>query len=418
VKRLSGESKKQPEVNIGVVGHVDHGKTTLVQALTGVWTMRHSEEIRRGMTIKLGYADGEIWECQGCSYPDRFSPEPVCECDPSATPVLRRKVSYVDAPGHEILMATMLSGAALMDGAILVIAANEPCPQPQTREHLVALEIIGVDKIVIVQNKIDVVSPDRARESYHEIKQFVEGTIAENAPIIPVSSLKRANIDAVLAAIEARIPTPSRDLASPPLMFIARSFDVNRPGTPPERLVGGVIGGGIIRGVFRVGQEIEILPGLPVRKPGGRIEYEPLYTEIRSLRFGNTQVDEAKPGGLVAIGTGLDPALTKSDNLVGNAVGLPGKLPPVLNDLRAEYRLLERVVGMKEEIRVEPLRKGEMLMITVGTSITLGVVTNVKKDIFEAKLRRPVVAEEGARIAISRRVKGRWRLIGWGFVRH
>jgi translation initiation factor 2 subunit 3 len=417
-KALSSSEKKQPEVNIGVVGHVDHGKTTLVQALTGVWTMRHSEEIRRGMTIKLGYADGEIWECQGCDYPDMFSPEPVCECDPSARPVLRRKVSYVDAPGHEILMATMLSGAALMDGAILVIAANEPCPQPQTREHLVALEIIGVDKIVIVQNKVDVVTRERALESYNEIKRFIEGTIAENAPIIPVSALKRANIDAVLAAIEARIPTPERDLSSAPLMFVARSFDVNKPGTPPEKLVGGVIGGGIIKGVFRVGQEIEIRPGLPVRKPGGRIEYEPLVTEIRSLRFGNTPVEEAKPGGLVAIGTGLDPALTKSDNLVGNAVGLPGKLPPTLTDLRVEYRLLERVVGLKEELKVEPLRKGEMLMITVGTGITLGVVTNVKKDTFEAKLRRPVVAWDGARVAMSRRVKGRWRLIGWGFVRH
>ncbi|MCE4620308.1 MAG: translation initiation factor IF-2 subunit gamma [Desulfurococcales archaeon] len=408
---------RQPEVNIGVVGHVDHGKTTLVQALTGIWTMRHSEEIRRGMTIKLGYADGEIWECKGCGFPDKFSPEPVCECDPSATPILRRRVSYVDAPGHEILMATMLSGAALMDGAILVIAANEPCPQPQTREHLVALEIIGVDKIVIVQNKVDVVSPERARESYQEIKRFVKGTIAENAPIIPVSALKRANIDAVLAAIEEFIPTPPRDLEKPPLMFIARSFDVNKPGTPPEQLVGGVIGGGVIHGIFRVGDEIEILPGLPIRKPGGKIEYEPLYSEITSLKFGKLSVTEAKPGGLVAIGTKLDPSLTKADNLVGNAVGKPGQLPPVLDTIRVEYKLLDRVVGLKEEVRVEPIRRGEMLMITVGTAITLGIVQSVSKDYFEAKLRRPVVAWNGARVAFSRRIHGRWRLIGWGHVR-
>jgi len=411
------EDKRQPEVNIGVVGHVDHGKTTLVQALTGVWTMRHSEEIRRGMTIKLGYADGEVWECEGCGYPDRFSPEPVCECDPNATPRLRRRVSYVDAPGHEILMATMLSGAALMDGALLVIAANEPCPQPQTREHLVALEIIGVDKIVIVQNKVDVVSPERARESYEEIKRFVKGTIAENSPIIPVSALKRANIDAVLAAIEEFIPTPPRDLDKPPLMFIARSFDVNRPGTPPEQLVGGVIGGSIIHGVFRVGDEIEILPGTPVRKPGGRIEYEPITTRITSLKFGRISVDEAKPGGLVAIGTELDPSLTKADSLVGNAVGHPGQLPPVLDELRIEYNLLDSVVGLRETVKVEPIRKGEMLMVTVGTAITLGMVTGVSKDTFEIKLRRPVVAWDGARVAFSRRIHGRWRLIGWGFVR-
>jgi len=411
------EERKQPEVNVGVVGHVDHGKTTLVQALTGVWTMRHSEEIRRGMTIKLGYADGEVWECEGCDYPDKFSPEPVCECDPSATPRLRRRISYVDAPGHEILMATMLSGAALMDGAILVVAANEPCPQPQTREHLVALEIIGIDKIIIVQNKVDVVTPERARESYEEIKRFIKGTIAEDAPIIPVSALKRANIDAVLAAIEEYIPTPPRDLDKPPLMFIARSFDVNKPGTPPEQLTGGVIGGGIMHGVFRVGDEIEILPGIPVRKPGGRIEYEPLHTTITSLKFGKISVEEAKPGGLVAIGTKLDPSLTKSDNLVGNAVGKPGQLPPVLDTLRIEYNLLERVVGLRETVKVEPIKKGEMLMLTVGTAITLGTVTGVGKDTFEIKLRRPVVAWDGARVAFSRRIHGRWRLVGWGYVR-
>lgn len=414
---MSSVDKRQPEVNIGVVGHVDHGKTTLVQALTGVWTMRHSEEIRRGMTIKLGYADGEVWECEGCSFPDRFSPEPVCECDPQAQASLKRRVSYVDAPGHEILMATMLSGAALMDGAILVVAANEPCPQPQTKEHLVALEIIGIKNIVIVQNKVDVVSEERARESYEEIRRFISGTIAEGSPIIPVSALKRANIDAVLAAIEKFIPTPDRELNKPPLMYISRSFDVNKPGTPPERLVGGVVGGSIIQGVFRVGDEIEISPGLAVRKPGGKVEYVPLHTTITSLRFGNIEVDEAKPGGLVAIGTKLDPSVTKSDNLVGNVVGKPGDLPEPTYNLRIEYHLLERVVGMKEETKVEPVRRGEMLMLSVGTSITLGVVSKVGSDSMEIVLRRPVVTWEGARIALSRRIMGRWRLIGWGLVK-
>jgi len=416
VSVLSGDGR-QPELNIGVVGHVDHGKTTLVQALTGIWTMRHSEEIKRGMTIKLGYADGEVWECEGCGFPDKFSPEPVCECSMESRARLRRRVSYVDAPGHEILMATMLSGAALMDGAILVVAANEPCPQPQTREHLVALEIIGINNIVVVQNKVDVVSPERARESYREIKKFIEGTIAEGAPIIPVSALKRANVDAVLAAIEEYMPTPERELDKPPLMFIARSFDVNKPGTPPERLVGGVVGGGIMHGVFRVGDEIEIKPGLAVKKPGGGVEYTPLYTTIESLRFGRIEVEEAKPGGLVAIGTGLDPSITKSDNLVGNIVGKPGQTPPVLSDLEIEYSLLERVVGMREEVRVEPIRRGEMLMITVGTAITLGMASSVSKDTISVRLRRPVVGWDGARVALSRRIHGRWRLVGWGVLR-
>ena len=414
---MESSQERQPEVNIGVIGHVDHGKTTLVQALTGIWTMRHSEEIRRGMTIKLGYADGAAWYCQGCEGISAYSPEPVCECSPEAKPILLRRMSYVDAPGHEILMATMLSGAALMDGALLVIAANEPCPQPQTREHFIALDIIGVRNLVVVQNKVDVVSPERAKESYREIKKFLERTWAENAPIIPVSALKRANVNAVIAAIENYIPTPKRDLSKPPLMFVARSFDVNKPGTPPEKLVGGVLGGGIIQGVFRVGDEIEIRPGAPIRKPGGQIEYEPLYTTIESLRFGSLEMKEARPGGLVAMGTTLDPALTKSDNLVGNAVGKADQLPPVLDTLRVEYKLLERVVGLKQEVKVEPLRPKEPLMITAGTAITLGITTKVTKEEVEIKLKRPVVAWDGARVAISRRVLGKWRLIGWGIVR-
>ncbi len=407
---------RQPEVHIGVVGHVDHGKTTLVQALTGVWTARHSEELKRGMTIKLGYAEGNIAYCEGCKEPEAYTTEPSCKhCGSDEPAKLLRRVSYVDAPGHEVLMATMLSGAAIMDGAILVIAANEPCPQPQTREHFVALDIIGIRNIVIVQNKVDVVTKEQALENYKQIKKFIEGTWAEDAPIIPVSALHKANIDILLQAIQEYIPTPQRDLTKPPLMFISRSFDVNKPGTPPEKLQGGVIGGSILQGVLRVGDEIEIRPGVEIRSKT-KVEYVPLYSEIVSLRFGNLEVKEAKPGGLVAVGTKLDPSLTKADRLVGNVVGKADHLPPVYWDLRIKYHLLERVVGTRELLRVEKIRVKEPLMLTVGTAVTLGIVTRVTSDELEVKLRRPVVAWKDARVAISRQVRGRWRLIGWGLV--
>ncbi len=406
--------EKQPEVNIGVVGHVDHGKTTLVQALTGIWTARHSEELKRGMTIKLGYADGNIAYCDGLEPPEAYTTEPICP-DGSESRLLRR-VSYVDAPGHEALMATMLSGAALMDGALLVIAANEPCPQPQTLEHFVALDIIGVRNLVVVQNKIDVVSKEQAKKNYKEIREFLKGTWAENAPIIPVSALHKANIDFLLQAIEEYIPTPERELSKPPLMYVVRSFDVNKPGTKPNELKGGVIGGSLMQGVLRVGDEIEIRPG--VRKPiaPGRYEYEPIVTEVVSLRFGNLEVEEAKPGGLLAIGTKLDPSLTKADALVGNVVGIPGKVPEPVTYLKVNYKLLQRVVGMKEMVQVKPVQPREIIVITAGTAIRLAIVMKVTSDYIELKLRDPVVAWEGSRIAISRRVLGRWRLTGWGIV--
>ena len=412
---IEAQRRRQPEMNIGTAGHVDHGKTTLVQALTGVWTAKHSEELKRGMTIKLGYAEGEIWYCEGAEPPEAYQPFPE-NCPEGTVPKLLRKVSYVDAPGHEILMATMLSGAALMDGALLVIAANERCPQPQTREHFVALDIVGVYDLVVVQNKVDVVTLERARESYQEIKEFLKGSFAENAPIIPVSALHRVNIDALLMAMEYFLPTPKRDPSKPPLMFIARSFDVNKPGTPVEELRGGVVGGALMQGVLRVGDEIEIAPGIRVEERG-RVRYEPVVTEVVSLRFGELEVEEARPGGLVAVGTKLDPAVTKADNLVGNVVGKPGRVPPVMNTLRIEYKMLERVVGTKELVKVPPMRQREILMLTVGTAVTLGIITRLTRDEMEVALRRPVVAWDGARVAISRQVMGRWRLVGWGIVR-
>ncbi len=415
-EEIEAQRRRQPEVNIGTAGHVDHGKTTLVQALTGVWTAKHSEELRRGMTIKLGYAEGEVWYCEGAEEPEAFQPFPE-QCPKGTVPKLLRRVSYVDAPGHEILMATMLSGAAIMDGALLVIAANEKCPQPQTREHFAALDIVGVKRLVIVQNKVDVVTLERARENYKEIKVFVKGTWAENNPIIPVSALHRVNIDALLMAMEVEVPTPERDPTKPPLMYVARSFDVNKPGTTIRDLKGGVIGGSIIQGVLRVGDDIEIVPGVPVARTSGKMVYEPVQTTIVSLKFGNLEVEEAKPGGLVAIGTELDPSLTKADSLVGNVVGKPGHLPPVWETIRLEYHLLERVVGTKELVKVSPLRKGEPIMITAGTAITLGRITEIRKDEVEIALRKPIAAPVGSRVAISRQVLGRWRLVGWGVVR-
>ncbi len=401
-----------PSVNIGVVGHVDHGKTTLVYGLTGTWTDRHSEEIKRGISIRLGYADVTFYRCERCEGSESFTTKPDCPaCGGKATPF--RSISFVDAPGHETLMATMLSGSALMDGAMLVIAANENCPQPQTKEHLMALELVGIRKIVIVQNKIDVVTQNAAKAHYDQIKKFIKGTIAENAPIIPVSAQKGINMGALVEALDQTIPEPVRDPEAPPLMLIARSFDINRPGSNWREVKGGVIGGSLIRGVLKDGEDIEIRPGRQ-KTVENRVKWNPIETKITSINAGSKKVIEAAPGGLLGIGTKLDPALTKSDALAGQVAGHIGKLPPVWEKLRFHVTLMERVVGSTSELTIEPLKHHEPLMLSVGTAVTVGVVTNAKKDIVEVTLKRPVCAEIGARIAISRQVGARWRLIGMG----
>ncbi|RLF16646.1 MAG: translation initiation factor IF-2 subunit gamma [Thermoprotei archaeon] len=412
--------RSQSVLNIGTTGHVDHGKTTLAWVLSGVWAAKHSEEMKRGVTLRLGYADVVALKCPSCPPPQCYTTLHLAggwTCKHCGSPLqFLRKFSFVDCPGHEMLMATMLAGATLMDGALLVIDATAPCPQPQTREHLKALEIIGVNKIIVVQNKIDVVPKEKILEHYRQILDFIKDSPARDAPVIPISALHGVNVDVLLQAIDELMPTPIRDEGKPFRMFVARSFDVNKPGTSPEDLRGGVLGGSIIQGVLRVGDEIEIRPGLRIEKPGGRVIYEPLYTEVVSLRGGDVDLEAARPGGLIGVGTTLDPSLTKSDSLVGNVVGKPGTLPEVWWELELEVYLLEKAVGTAEQVKVEKIKPNETLMLNVGTATTIGTAMPAG-DVVRIKLRRPVCAEVGSRVAISRQIGGRFRLIGYGMIR-
>ncbi|PIN75050.1 translation initiation factor IF-2 subunit gamma [Candidatus Woesearchaeota archaeon CG10_big_fil_rev_8_21_14_0_10_37_12] len=400
----------QPEINIGIIGHVDHGKTTLVQTLSGKWADTHSEEIKRGITIRLGYADVSFYKCS-CEE-NTYTVKPICEICGKETTLLR-KISLVDAPGHESLMATMLCGANIMDGAILMISANETCPQPQTREHLQALEIIGITKLIIIQNKIDLVDETEAQKNYQQIKNFLKNTPYTEAPILPMSAKHGVNLDMLIKTIEELVPTPERNLAAKPIMYIARSFDVNKPGTTPQKIIGGVIGGSLKQGKLTTGQEIEILPGYSVQERNQQV-WKPFKTKITKIMAGNTEVQEATPGGTFALLTQLDPSVVKSDKLVGSTVTTPGNSPPVWQELKLQTKLLERVVGAKDKLVVEPIKQSEMLMLNVNAAATVGIVKDLSKNIITCSLKRPVCAEKGSQVTIGRNVGQRWRLIGYG----
>jgi translation initiation factor 2 subunit 3 len=400
----------QPNINIGTAGHVDHGKTTLVEAITGVWTSGHSEELRRGITIKVGYADAAFYKCPQCPIPLGYSTTPSC-ANCSGGSELQRVVSFVDSPGHESLMANMLSGGALMDGAILVVAANEKVPQPQTREHLLALQVLGIRQIVIVQNKVDLTDSEKAVENYNQINEFVEGSVASNAPIIPISAQHKLNIDVLIEAIETSIKTPPRSTHKEAIMHVLRSFDINKPGLPLDRVKGGVIGGALIQGELSVGDDIEIRPGFMDEK---KSKYESIRSVVSTLGTGAGLVQKVRPGGLVAIGTKLDPTYIKSDSLIGSVVGKPDTLPDDVEDITIEVQLFDTAVGTQEMVKVEPIRTKEPLRLNVGTAATLGTVTNSKDNKIEAKLRKPLCLLPRSRVAISRRIADRWRLIGAG----
>ena len=400
----------QPCVNIGTAGHVDHGKTTLIQALTGSWTSVHSQELKRGITIRIGYSDAAFYRCGSCKDTLGYSTQPKClNCGGQSE--LSRVVSFVDSPGHESLMANMLSGSALMDGALLLVAANEKVPRPQTKEHLLALQTLNIKQIVILQNKVDLIRYEDAISNHRDIQRFVKGTAAESSPVIPVSAQSGLNMDALISAIESTIQTPQRDESRDAVMHVLRSFDVNKPGTSIGDIRGGVIGGSLTQGMLEVGDEIEIKPGLPKKKG-----YDPIRTTIVSLGTGAGMVDKVKPGGLVAIGTRLDPAMTHSDSLIGSVIGEPDTLPENVSTLEMDVSLFDSAVGVVNDVKVTPITGGEMLRLNIGTAPVLGKVSRIRGERVRLDLRRPACIFSDGNVAISRRISDRWRLIGAGAI--
>jgi len=418
---------KDEILNVGIVGHIDHGKTTLLQKLSGKWTDTHSEELKRGITIKLGYAEATIYEDNG-------------EYNIQGKGKKLREVSFIDAPGHEMLMATMLSGAALIDAAVLVIAVNEGI-KPQTKEHLMALQAKGIKNLIVVQSKLDLADEAGARKSYEEIKNFIKGKY-ENIIIIPVSAQQSINVDAIWKAL-SEIKIPQRDNSGEPIFVVARSFDINKPGTEPKNLHGAVLGGTLKKGVLKVGDEIELKPGRIVKEMN-KSRYENVVTKIASLFRSNKKVDKLTPGGSASIETELDMVFGKSDALAGNILSLSGKLPAPVDSIKLEYKLFPDVEVFdkpRTEVRgtlrasksptkytqglfdatnskekKELLKHSEMILLSINTSLTGGTISSIKDDKLEISLKKPVIAFKGDNVGIARSIEGHWRLIGSGIV--
>uniref|UniRef100_A0A182N4Q7 protein-synthesizing GTPase n=1 Tax=Anopheles dirus TaxID=7168 RepID=A0A182N4Q7_9DIPT len=393
-----------------------------------------SERSSKGLTECLcgSYANAKIYKCDNpkCLRPTCFTSGGSSKDDsfPCYRPActgrfqLVRHVSFVDCPGHDILMATMLNGAAVMDAALLLIAGNESCPQPQTSEHLAAIEIMKLKHIIILQNKIDLVKDTQAKEQYDQIVKFVQGTVAEGAPIIPISAQLKYNIEVLCEYITKKIPIPPRNFIDPPRLIVIRSFDVNKPGCEVNDLKGGVAGGSILRGVLTVGQEIEVRPGLVSKDAEGRLTCKPIFSKIVSLYTEQNELQFAVPGGLIGVGTKIEPTLCRADRLVGQVLGAVGALPSIFIELEVSYYLLKRLLGVRMEgdkkgAKVQKLVRHEMLLVNIGSLSTGGRVVATRADLAKIALTNPVCTEKNEKIALSRRVENHWRLIGWGQIR-
>lgn len=281
-----------------------------------------------------------------------------------------------------------------------------------------------------MQNKIDIIIKDTNQciKQQEDIKKFIDGTVAQGAPIIPISAQLGYNIEAVVDYV-CRIPIPMRDFVSPPQMIIIRSFDVNKPGQNAEDLKGGVAGGTILKGVLKVGDKISIRPGLITKNQRtGAVQCREIESQIISLQADENLLMYAVPGGLIGVGMKVDPFITRSDSLVGQIIGHPGNMPEVLSEIEVAYFLLKRLLGVKSTDRsaaqdgekknkVSSLKQDEILMINVGSQSLAGKVVQVKKDSVRIEFLKPVCANIGDKIAMSRRVDNNFRLIGWGEIK-
>ncbi|KAI5192012.1 translation initiation factor 2 subunit 3 [Nematocida sp. AWRm77] len=414
--------KKQATVNIGMIGHVAHGKSTIVKAISGVKTVRFKSELERNITIKLGYANAKIYECVDglCKRPECYISTSSSQKEPKTCKnkecrgkiVLKRHVSFVDCPGHEVLMDTMLTGAAIMDAAMLIIAANEMCPQPQTVEHLNAIDAVNLSKVIILQNKIDLLTREEALENHDRIKEFTKDSIAKDSPVIPTSAQIQCNLDAILDFIVNYVPVPERDYVTPPSIQVVRSFDINKPGCKPSQYRGGVIGGCLTKGYIVVGDSLEIRPGI-LERVDGKLSCRPIRTKIVSLFAETASLKVAVPGGLIGIGTELDPFFCRGDKLLGQVLGKVGTLPDVYKELTIKYHLFEKLTA-ESPLLAKPLSVKEQILISIGSCSTRVQITKSSANQASFVLATPICAELGASLSISRKLRGHWRLIGAG----
>jgi len=259
-----------------------------------------------------------------------------------------------------------------------------------------------------------------AEEHYQSILKFIRGTVADGSPIIPISAQLKYNIDAINEALVNKIPVPLRDFTATPHMIVIRSFDVNKPGAEIEDLKGGVAGGSILTGVLKLGDEIEIRPGIVTRNEEGRVRCKPIFSRIVTLFAETNDLKFAVPGGLIGVGTRVDPTLCRADRLVGHVLGLKGRLPNIYTDLEVNFFLLRRLLGVKspdgKQAKVAKLSKSEVLMVNIGSTATGARVIAAKADVAKLQLTSPACTKEGEKIALSRRIEKHWRLIGWATI--
>jgi len=459
----------QPVLNVMTCGDVSHGKSTLLAALSGERTGKHSAEQKGNMTIRLGYTACKIWKCRRCpalrcyfaTHSDLALARVACKhcgARPNAAHarydagdsavMLVRHVSFVDVPGHAQLMQTMVSATSVADAALLVVDASRACPGKQAAQHMDAVHLLGLmraGRLLVAQNKVDLVTPARACHSFEEIRRFLssfgDAALAQGAPVIPISAQSALNIDALCHAVVRALPAFSAKLARREgrewlCAHVIRSFDVNKARDLGSRraiagIAGGVLGGAVLRGRVEVGQEVEIRPGLLRRRPPAkhslrsslrklepRWRAQPIRTTVRSLRYGGRAAAAAFAGGNVGVQTDVDPSLAKADGLCGHVLvdARHPDPPPIFDKFTMSLALLADCAAA-----AKPLRAGEALRVNVGAFKRKAEVVRAGVGDYGGVLcllEAPICARVGDAVGVCRHNRRKeWAFVGGGVIR-
>jgi translation initiation factor 2 subunit 3 len=401
----------QPNFNLGTLGSVSDGKSTMIYHLTGIKTQKHSSEKHRNITIKPGYANLKIWFCEECNnYESSASDqnEVKCKCCEEPTNLVNH-LSFVDCPGHAELILTMMGSVSLMKGAIVVVSAAESVnKKPQLVQHLIASKMANIDKLIICFNKLDLVSKEVAIERKNELDQLLERLDIRPHIIIPTAFNKKLGIQNLLKAMMEVFPPKEKDMSDESFFRITRSFDVNKAGTTWSDVNGGVIGGSLIHGQLNIGDEVEIRPGILSKGKDGKFISQPIVTKILSLETDGIQLENLNPGGLVGIGTEIDPYYCKNDMLSGNIMGRIGTLPNVYNEVKLKYKKLDEFEG-----RWDP-KNGDTVFLQIGNVSVESRLAKFNKENFNFSLLKPACIEENAKILVCRKDDGILKIVGFG----
>ncbi len=385
--KLSEVIKNQAIFNIGCTGHVANGKSTIVHKMTGIKTQKFSSEQERNITINIGYANCKIFYSPKLNIYRSVSSSTESLDDSNGDKMLLvNHISFVDCPGHEAFMNNMMNGSSVMDKAILVEASNANCfPQSQTLEHLIALQNTSINDLLVIQNKCDLVKKERLIQIKYKIEEFLEDFYEKIPPIIPIIAQSGANIELVSNYLAKTINSYNKDINNNLRVNIIRTFDINKPNTKTSKLKGGVLGGSIIEGVLKIGDYIQILPGR-VKKINNKWFIKPLYSIVTSLCSDKNKMEFAIPGGLIGIGTKLDPSLCKSDNLIGQIITYPGDNIPITTFISVKYKTIKR-----EEKKIK-FKTGQKIKIGLGSNIVRGIIKNKnsKEKIIDIELEQPL----------------------------